>query len=265
MMESMQKIIKTEYHHGQVVRLTLNAPKGNVLDSHMMNALQEAFDQIATKSNVKLIQLAGAGNHFSFGASVAEHTKEKAPAMLAQFHQLLHTIMDLKIPTAAIVSGQCLGGGLELALMGHFLFADETAILGQPEINLGVFAPPASIILPLKIGQSKADELLLTGKTLPATDMEKYGLVTRLFENRNEMENGVDVWLRKYILPKSASSLQYALQAARWTFNASLRKQLKLLEEYYTTELMESHDANEGILAFLEKRPPKWEAETSHK
>lgn len=254
-----EKIKIAEICDGQVVRICLNAPKGNVLDQEMMVELQSALDSLKNQPQIKLLQFTGTGSHFSFGASVAEHTRENAPQMLSQFHRLFFTLMDLAIPTAAIVSGQCLGGGLELALMCNFLFLDRSAHLGQPEINLGVFAPPASLILPMKIGQTRADELLLTGKIIDAETADKLGLVTNLFENGEELEAGVAKWVEKNILPKSAASLRFAVQAARCEFNATLREQLNDLGTFYTTELMASRDANEGIAAFLDKRPPKWE------
>ncbi len=159
--------ILTEYQHErQVVRLTLNAPKGNVLDTEMMGQLQATLASLAVEPQVKLIVFTGSGDHFSFGASVPEHTKELAPQMLKQFHGLFRALVRLAIPTGALVSGQCLGGGLELALGCNFLFVDKSARLGQPEIKLGVFAPPASVIMPLRIGQTRADNLLLTGVSI---------------------------------------------------------------------------------------------------
>ena len=105
------KILKESLFDNQVVTLTLNNPKGNVLDAEMMADLQSALDEIKDNQEIKLIQFIGAGDHFSFGACVEEHTKDKAPAMLKQFHGLFHSLANLSIPTAAIVSGQCLGGG----------------------------------------------------------------------------------------------------------------------------------------------------------
>jgi len=255
----MSKIITEEKFDGQVIRLTLNAPKSNVLDGEMMAELQTALDNLKNEDHVKMIQFTGAGEHFSFGASVPEHAREKVPGMLKQFHSLFHTLADLAIPTAALVSGQCLGGGMELALMCNFLFLDRSAKIGQPEINLGVFAPPASVILPLKIGQAKADDLLLTGKTITADEAASMGLSVKLFDNRDEMMEGVDAWTEKHILPKSASSLRFAVRAARFQFNETLRKKLPELEKLYVSELMSTHDANEGIESFLERRKPKWE------
>jgi len=252
----MSKIIKEELFDGQVVRLTFNAPKANVLDGEMMAELQSGLGEISP--DVKLIQFTGAGDHFSFGASVAEHTKENAPEMLRRFHELFKTMINLSIPTMALVSGQCLGGGMELAIFCNFLFLDETARMGQPEINLGVFAPPASLILPLKVGQTKADDLLLTGRSMKAEEVMQSGLGTKLFDDRQTMLERADAWVGKHILPKSASSLRFANRAARTVFNKTLSATLDELAEIYTTKLMETHDANEGIRSFLEKRKHRW-------
>ena len=100
------KILSESIHDGAVVRLTLNAPKANVLDSEMMAELQAELDRLGSRPELKLIQFAGAGSHFSFGASVAEHVKEKAAAMLADFHKLFYTLSNMAVPTAAVVSGQ---------------------------------------------------------------------------------------------------------------------------------------------------------------
>jgi len=178
--------------------------------------------------------------------------------MLRQFHRLFITLLDLAVPTAALVSGQCQGGGLELALMCNFLFLDRSARLGQPEINLGVFAPPASLILPLKIGQAKSDDILLTGRMITAEEAAGMGLITMLFDDKDSMLAGVEDWVQEHILPKSASSLRFAVRAARRQFNSALRDQLQDLERFYVEELMATHDANEGIGSFLERRKPEW-------
>ncbi len=254
-----EKILKEYSHDRQVIRLTLVAPKANVLDFAMMGELQAEFELLKKESNIKLLIFTGAGDNFSFGASVQEHTKEQAPQMLKQFHGLFYSLIDLAIPTAAIVSGQCLGGGLELALMCNFLFVDSTARLGQPEISLGVFPPPASVMLPLKIGQALADDLLITGRSIKPDEAIAMGLCTKAYDTREIMEKEIDSWIQKNILPKSASSLRFGVRAARSIFNDQLKKRLKMLEEIYVSQLMATHDANEGIVSFLERRPPKWD------
>ena len=254
----MQKI-KLEYtHDNSVARIILDDGKGNVLDSIMMGELNELLNSIKEKKDIKLITFEGAGKHFSFGASVEEHKKENAPKMLKEFHQIFYSITDLAIPTLAKISGQCLGGGMELALICNFLFADKTAKLGQPEILLGVFPPPASVILPLKIGNAKAEELILTGKSISAEEGKAIGLINEVFENKEEMEKGLNEWIVNNILNKSASSLRSTVKASRTTFNHLLRKMFPAVEEMYVKELMETDDANEGINSFLEKRKPVW-------
>lgn len=254
----MQKI-KVEYTHGKsVVRVILDDGKGNVLDSVMMTDLHELFKELKGNNNVKLITFEGEGKHFSFGASVPEHTKENAAEMLSSFHQLFYEIIELSIPTMAKISGQCLGGGMELALACNFLYADKTAMMGQPEIMLGVFAPPASLLLPLKIGNAKAEELLITGKTITADEAKSIGLLNGIFEDKEAMESALDEWISKNIVRKSASSLRYAVRVSRQTFNKTISSELPKLESIYINELMETNDANEGINSFLEKRKPEW-------
>ena len=164
----MEKVKLVFLYENTVAQVVLNDGKGNILDHIMMEELQEVFSDLKNKPEVKLITIEGMGKHFSFGASVEEHKKEFAAAMLRAFHSLFFSLMDLSVPILAKVSGQCLGGGMELALMCNFIFADKTAKFGQPEIVLGVFPPPASILLPEKIGLARAEELLITGITIPS-------------------------------------------------------------------------------------------------
>lgn len=251
--------IKVSYTHNETVaRIVLDDGKGNVLDHIMMDEIQTLLASFADKKNLKLIVFEGEGKNFSFGASVEEHTKELAAAMLHGFHQLFFTLRDLSIPALAKISGQCLGGGLELALMCNQMFADKTAKLGQPEIVLGVFPPPASILLPEKIGLSRAEDLLLTGRAISAEEAKQFGLINLLFEDKAALEAGVTEWIEKYIVPKSASSLRFAVKAGRVKFNHVLSNFLPQLENMYVNQLMETPDANEGINSFLEKRKPQW-------
>ncbi len=255
----MEKVQIELTHNNSVAKVILNDGKGNILDSIMMKELHQVFAQIKNDNNIKLITFEGAGKHFSFGASVVEHTKDKCNDMLSSFHKLFYEIIEMTIPTMAKISGQCLGGGMELALMCNFLFADKTAMLGQPEILLGVFPPPASLLLPLKIGATRAEELILTGNSINAIKAKEIGLINEVFENKEDMDNSIDEWVSKNILNKSAVSLKQANKASRIIFNQTILNLLPLLEKQYLNELMNTSDANEGINSFLEKRKPIWE------
>lgn len=254
----MEKI-KINYLYGNsVAQIILDDGKGNILDSVMMRELTALLEEFKKNTNLKLITFEGAGKHYSFGASVDEHRKEAAAAMLKSFHNLFYLLIDLSVPTLSKVSGQCLGGGMELAIMCNFIFADNSAKFGQPEIVLGVFPPPASLILPQKIGLAQAEELLITGKTISAQQAKSSGLVNELYETKEELESGINAFIEKQILPKSSSSLRFAVKAARIVFNKIMLENLSQLEEMYVTQLMNTKDANEGINSFLEKRQPEW-------
>ena len=254
----MEKIKVNYLFENSIAQIILDDGKGNVLDSIMMGELLQVFEDFKTRSDLKLITFEGAGKHFSFGASVDEHQKDMAAAMLHSFHKLFYSLRDLAIPTLAKISGQCLGGGMELAIMCNFLFADGTAKFSQPEIILGVFPPPASIILAEKIGLARAEELLLTGSGMTAEQGRTAGLINEVFADKAALDTGVNTFIEQQIISKSASSLRFGVKACRVKFNHVLSNFLPVLEEMYVKELMNTHDANEGIGSFLEKRKPVW-------
>jgi cyclohexa-1,5-dienecarbonyl-CoA hydratase len=133
--------------------------------------------------------------------------------------------------------------------------------MGQPEVNLAVFAPPASVMLPLKIGHTHAEDILLTGRSINAQEAKAMGLVTEVYPDKETMEAKVNEWLEKQILPKSAVALKVATKVARKRFNARLKEDLKYYESVYMEELMKTHDGKEGLASFLEKRKPEWKDE----
>lgn len=249
------KIRIESFLEGQGRRVVLAAPPGNVLDATMMAEIGEALDALRADRQVKLLVFAGDGKHFSFGASVEEHVGERAAAMLKGFHGMFLKLLDLGIPTAAAVKGRCLGGGMELAAFCHRVVASPGAVFAQPEIQLAVFAPVASLLLPYKLGQSKADDVNLTGRNVEAAEAAAMGLVDQVAE---DPVVAVEEWAARELAPKSASSLRMAARAARWDLAQRMRALLPEVERYYLEDLMRTHDANEGLAAFLEKRKPKW-------
>ena len=114
-------------------------------------------------------------------------------------------------------------------------------------------------MLPLKIGNARAEEILLTGRNVKAEEGERIGLLNKVYEDKDALNSGVDEWITKNIVPKSASSLKYGVKASRITFNYIMGNKLPTLEYMYVKQLMETKDANEGINSFLEKRKPVWE------
>ena len=255
-LQDLPKVAARLDHEGAMLRLTLNDPPGHVLDSTMTASLRKAVCAAREMPSLRLIVFTGAGKHFSFGASVEEHRPEKVGAMLDAFHGLFRDLQDTDVPTLALVNGQCLGGGLELAAFCDWVFALESAKLGQPEIKLAVFAPVASIVLPWRCG-ARANDLLLSGRTVDARTALAIGLATRVLPD-TEAEAHLDAFVRDELLPLSASSLRRARKAARWHLHRQMKHGLPELESLYLQDLMKTPDATEGIVAFLEKRAPDW-------
>mgnify|MGYP001577549682 CR=1 FL=1 len=241
---------------GRLLRLRLARPKANVLDAAMIAALDAAFLSGAENGGLIAALVDHEGPHFSFGASVEEHLPEKCAAMLAALHALLSRMLFWPKPILIAARGQCLGGGLEFALGGTLVFAGRDAHFGQPEMNLGVFAPAASALLPPRIGQARAEDLLYSGRSLDAPDALAWGLAAAVAD---DPAAAALEYFDAHLAPKSAAALAFGVRAARAGFAAAINKRLLDVEREYLEGLMKTRDAVEGLHAFLQKRPPRWE------
>jgi cyclohexa-1,5-dienecarbonyl-CoA hydratase len=240
---------------GTLLRITLTRPPGNIIDSAMVAALRAAVRGAGRNPELRTILIDAEGKHFSFGASVEEHRPEQIEAMLTSFHALFRELLSTRRVLLGAVSGQCLGGGLELLLACHRIFSGHSAKLGNPEIRLGVFAPLSSAVLPLRIGQAHADDLLLTGRSVDAVEALSMGLVDVVAD---DPAGAALAWHREFIAPLSASSLRHAVRAARHHHATAVIQALEVLEGQYLEELMLTEDAVAGIESFLQKRPAAW-------
>ena len=245
-------------HDGQVARVALAAPKANIVDQAMMAALAAAFEDLRNRPQLKVMILTAEGPHFSFGASVQEHLPEHVRAMLPQFSRLLGQMLELPAVTIAAVRGRCLGGGFELALACDFMVAEEGAAFACPEIKLAVFPPAAAVLLPVRIGASRAAELVLTGAAWNAAQAAEAGLIVRTAP-KGQLESTVETWIRDHFLARSPVALRYGVRAARLPLRRALQEDLPQLERMYLDELMAESDAVEGLRAFVEKREPRWD------
>jgi len=250
----------TELYNGQVTEILLGPAPGNILSARMMDELSAEMENVAGAPHKKLLIFTGTGKHFSFGASVEEHTADKVGAMLPKFHKLIGALLEFPVPALAKVRGVCLGGAFELALACPLLFCEEGAALGVPEIQLAVFPPAASILLPHKIGFALAAQMILTGEKFAATELRRLGLVNEVAE-AGKLDEAVQAFVEKQVLPKSAAALRLANQATQFSLIKHFHEHIQEVERLYLDRLMSTADAVEGIQAFLEKRPPKWKDE----
>jgi len=118
-------------HEGALLRLRLSQPKANLIDAVMIAALHGALAAHRNQSGLRGVLLDAEGPHFSFGASVEEHLPERCAMMLASLHALIVAMLEYPAPILVAVHGQCLGGGLEVALAGGLIFASPDAQLGN--------------------------------------------------------------------------------------------------------------------------------------
>jgi cyclohexa-1,5-dienecarbonyl-CoA hydratase len=241
---------------GSLLRLRLARPKANVLDAAMIRALRDAFERHAGDEGLLAALVDHEGPHFSFGASVQEHLPEHCEQMLSSFHALIAEMLGWPKPILVAARGSCLGGGLEFACAGNFLFLAPDAQLGQPEMKLGVFAPAASVILPLRISQARAEDLLYSGRSVDAGTALQWGLANLIAD---DPAAAALEYFAQHLAGKSAASLSLAVRAAREPFADLARARLADVEALYLQKLMRMRDPTEGLNAFLEKRAPRWE------
>lgn len=241
---------------GALGRLVLDRPPLNVLDLATLEALHDAVREASADRTLKALVLEGAGRAFCAGVDVADHTADRVGRTLALFHGVVKGLLAFDAPVVALVHGATLGGGCELALAADIVLAADDLRIGQPEIRLAVFPPAAAALLPRLAGRSRALDLVLTGRTLGATEAQAMGLVSRVFPAAS-FAAGAEAVLED-LAALSGPALRLAKRAVTQGLDRPLAAALDGAESLYLDELMHLSDAHEGLAAFLEKRPPAW-------
>jgi cyclohexa-1,5-dienecarbonyl-CoA hydratase len=234
--------------------ITLQRPPLNVLDLPTIRALHHAIRPRTRRRDLKvLVFRSGIPGTFSAGVDVRDHGKNRVSDMLEAFHALFRLLDGMPQATVASVDGRCLGGGCELAAFCDILLATPGSVFAQPEIDVGCFPPVASALLPRIAGRA-ALEMVLTGRPLTAPEAARAGLVTRVVDDL-AAETAACV---ASLAGKSGAVLSLARKAVRQGGRGSFDKALARMERIYRKELLATADVEEGVAAFLEKRPPRW-------
>ena len=241
---------------GAVARIELRNPPLNVIDIAMMEELARSLADVEARSDVSVIVLSGAGKAFSAGVDVAAHTPDKVEEMLAKFHAVIRALVATTKITIASVHGLCLGGGAELAMVCDLAYTVDDAEWGFPEIRLACFPPVACTALAALIGQKKAAEMILTGRSITGREAAEIGLVTRAVGEKH-LDSTVQAATAQ-VSRLSPAALRVAKKASYAWDSMHFDKGLARAEKIYFDDLIKTADAQEGIRAFLEKRSPKW-------
>ncbi len=247
-----------------VATLTLHRPeKLNALNEELLGELAHQLEELARAPGprVRCAILTGAGDRaFAAGADIAA-MKDMTPAEALRFaglgHRVARAIDDAPFPVIAAVNGFALGGGCELALACDFIYASDKAKLGQPEVNLGVMPGfGGTQRLARRIGPARARELCMTGDEFNAEEALRHGLVNKVVAHEAQLPEARDA------ATKIASKAPLAIAAMRRAILHGADVPLPWANEIEATAfaaLFGSSDQKEGMSAFLDKRPPRFE------
>ncbi len=240
--------------------LVLRNPPVNALGTRLMSELGAAVGAIEQDPSVRAVILTGDGQYFSAGADLKEMATidlATAPDVVQSGHALFARLAALRPPVIAAINGLALGGGLELALSADLRIAGDSAKLGAPEVNYGLMpAYGGTQRLPRLVGTAKAKELIFTGTMISAAEALRIGLVNKTVPAGQELRAARD--LAHTIAQKAPKAVRAAKRAIVEGTARPLAEGISLEAELFATEVLPSEDLAEGILAFAERRPPKF-------
>ncbi|NVO14764.1 MAG: enoyl-CoA hydratase [Rhodoplanes sp.] len=262
---SAAAILRREDADG-VALVVLDRPKArNALSDDMLGALAATFAAIAQDRSVRAVVLAAEGPVFCAGHDLKEMTGRRADPdrgrayfadLLGRCAAVMQAIVALPQPVIAAVQGTATAAGCQLVATCDLAVAADDARFCTPGVNIGLFCSTPMVALSRNLARKHAMEMLLTGDLFGAEDALRFGLVNRLVDPGQE--RAVALALAKQIATTSATAIRFGKQA----FYRQL--ELPLADAYHyaaavMTENMLARDAEEGIGAFVEKRPPRWE------
>ena len=242
----------------RVAYITINNPPANALNSPTIHELSECIGYIAESDEIKSVIITGAGKFFVAGADIKEFKvafgdEQKGEEMAKAAQCLFDRIEQLKKPVIAAINGACLGGGLELAMSCHLRLAAHEALLGLPELKLGLIPGYGGTQRLARItNKAKALELILTSKPIKGEEAERIGLVNQSIPLEELIPTAKQL-AESIAAEKSAVSIAAALEAVSQGLETSLEEGLKLEAKLFG-ELFGTEDMREGVLAFIDKR-----------
>ena len=249
--------LTTETRDGTAI-IRLDRPQAmNALSARLIEELGHALDGFEADAKVGAIVVTGSEKAFAAGADVKEMAQLTAiEAYMKNYAAALERVSRCRKPLIAAVSGYCLGGGIELAMMCDIVLAADTAKFGQPEITLGIMPGMGGTQrLPRAIGKTKAMDLILTGRMMDAAEAERAGLVARVVKAGDLMEEALAI--ARKIAGYSQPIAMMAKEAVCRAFETPLSEGL-LFERRTFHAMFGTDDQKEGMAAFIEKRTPQF-------
>jgi enoyl-CoA hydratase len=243
---------------GKVGIVTLNRPQAlNALNSKLVAEVNMALSIFEMEPDIGCTIITGGEKAFAAGADIKEMAdRTYIDAYLGKFLSGWTGLSEARKPVIAAVSGFCLGGGCELAMMCDFIIAADTARFGQPEITLAIM-PGAGGTQRLTrfIGKSKAMDMILTGRMMDAAEAERCGLVSRVVPADQLLDEALKAAdkIASYSQPIVMMTKETVNRAFETTMEEGIRFERRLFLSMFATE-----DQKEGMKAFIEKRKPEF-------
>ena len=241
---------------GNCAVLTMNRPEAlNAITTEMLDSFDQYLDEIE-EDDTRAMILTGAGRGFCPGSDLKEPPAD-VKARIDQVHALILRLVEFPKLSVAAINGLALGGGLELALACSFRVAVKSAVLGLPEIKIGLLpAYGGTVLLPRLIGAARAQDMMLSGKSMPAETARDIGLVSALCDFPEEVVQLAHDFVQAYcqfsLVPQQA--IRRAIRGgADLPLRDALAHECEMLEAVSASE-----DCMEGVMAFIEKRKPNW-------
>ncbi|MFI9780881.1 enoyl-CoA hydratase/isomerase family protein [Streptomyces sp. NPDC051956] len=250
--------------HGFVAELVLDRPKAmNAVSSAMAVSVGEACASLAGDGDARVVVLSSsAARAFCVGADLKERNSFSDAELLRQrplTRGAYGGVLELPMPVIAAVHGFALGGGFELALACDLIVADETAVVGLPEVSVGVIPGGGGTqLLPRRVGAARAAELIFSARRVEAREALEMGLVDQVVGAGDDREAALE--LARRIAANSPVGLRAAKRALRVGYGLDLRAGLEV-EDAAWRSVAFSGDRAEGVAAFNEKRAPQWPGE----
>ena len=244
--------------NGRVGEIALNRPKAlNALNSTMIGEIATAAEAFDANDAIGAILLTGSEKAFAAGADIKEMASLSfTDAYLGDYASGMDRIAAVRKPVVAAISGYCLGGGAELALLSDVIIAADTAKFAQPEITLGIIpGMGATQRLPRAVGKAKAMDMILTGRMIDAAEAERIGLVSRVVAAAELGRTARSV--AETIAGMPLPAVLAAKESVQRAFAAPLAEGARFERRVFQA-LFATGDQKEGMAAFLEKRPPRF-------
>ncbi|MEO5684051.1 MAG: enoyl-CoA hydratase-related protein [Chitinophagaceae bacterium] len=244
--------------------ITLNRPeKFNAFNREMALRLQKILDDCAADKNIRAVYLTGNGKAFCAGQDLGELAGENAPGfdkiLSEHYNPVVARIRNLEKPVICAVNGVAAGAGANIALCCDIVVAAESASFIQAFSKIGLIPDSGgTFTLPRLIGWQKASALMMLGDKVNALDAEKYGMLYKVFADDVFAAESIKIAATLAAMP--TRGLAYTKQALNESFNNTFEAQLKT-EDQLQFAAANTHDYNEGVAAFLEKRPPVFKGE----